>query len=236
MQLSKTLCIAFAATASFLSAHAQSVDDIISKHIDAIGGKEKLSQVATTYIQGTLQAMGNNSNYSIYMLNGKDFLLKADFNGQTLTQCYTDSSGWTINPFEGGAPAPMSSDEYKAAKYQLFFPDIFATYPENGVKAMLMGQQDSTYKIQVTMPDSTQSTYYIDTASYLITQEVGTGFMQGNQVTITNQFSNYQKTDAGIIIPFASNSDFGDFSISRTIDTINFNKPIDSAMFKMPAQ
>jgi len=60
MKLIKTLMIgatAFLATA----AQSQTVDEVISKHVEAIGGKEKLSQVKSVYIEGTANVMGNDN-------------------------------------------------------------------------------------------------------------------------------------------------------------------------------
>ena len=40
---------------------AQTVDEIIARHIDAIGGKEKLGQVKSLYIENTMDVMGNQA-------------------------------------------------------------------------------------------------------------------------------------------------------------------------------
>ena len=51
-----------AATVLLVSAaQAQTVDDIIAKHTEALGGKEKISQVKSIYMENSVEVMGNTS-------------------------------------------------------------------------------------------------------------------------------------------------------------------------------
>ena len=63
------------------TAKAQTADDIINKHIDAIGGKDKISQIQTIVIDGSMQIMGNNNPYHTSIVNGKGFKNEMEFNG-----------------------------------------------------------------------------------------------------------------------------------------------------------
>src|ERR1044071_7095207 len=97
MKLIKTLMIiatAFLATA----AQSQTVDEIISKHVDAIGGKDKLSQVKSVYIESSVDVMGNSAPQKEYLLEGKGYKMELDFNGTSIVNCYNDKGGWAINP------------------------------------------------------------------------------------------------------------------------------------------
>ncbi|MEP6725911.1 MAG: hypothetical protein ABJC98_08855, partial [Bacteroidota bacterium] len=96
--------ISFLSLVLFIAAvlHAQTADEIVNKHIDAIGGKDKIKQITSVYLEGTTQVMGNENPTTITILNGKGYKSESDFNGQKAIQSYTDKGGWSVNPMGGG--------------------------------------------------------------------------------------------------------------------------------------
>ena len=52
---------------------AQTVDEIINKHIEAIGGKANLDQVKSLTFDMTMDVMGSSAPVTEYLLNGKGF-------------------------------------------------------------------------------------------------------------------------------------------------------------------
>jgi hypothetical protein len=233
----KFYMLAVAAVMSANFVYAQSADDIINRYLDSLGGKDKIGQVNSLYMEATSQIMGNDAPVTVNMINGKDYKSETEFNGQKIVRCYTEKGGWTINPFMGGDGAvAMTDQEYNSVKGDLFIGGALYNYAANHVgKAELQGKEDSTYKIVLTDPDSLVTTYYIDTANYLLTKMVRTGEMQGQQVDVTTTFSDYKKTDAGVAFPFSTNIDFGgNFSMATTLTKVDFTKTIDPAIFEMP--
>src|SRR3954468_14901427 len=114
MNKMKTCLLILLASFSLTAASAQTADEIIAKHIDAIGGKDKLAQINSVYIESTTEAMGNESPTKTYIINGKDYRNESDFGGQSMVQVVTDKSGWAIMPFGGSSdPTAMSDDDYK---------------------------------------------------------------------------------------------------------------------------
>jgi hypothetical protein len=62
-----------AALLSVYVLNAQTVDEIINKHTEALGGKEKLSQLKSLYTESSIEAMGNVSSAKEYLVEGKGF-------------------------------------------------------------------------------------------------------------------------------------------------------------------
>src|SRR5437868_1950367 len=115
--------------------YAQSADDIINKHIDAIGGKELLNKITSLYMEVSTQVMGNEMPGKVTILNGKGYKSEAELNGKIIVQCMTDTSGWMINPMAGITQATsMPAEAYKAGKLQINVEPML-NYAEKGYKA-----------------------------------------------------------------------------------------------------
>ena len=71
--------------------NAQTVDEIINKHTEALGGKEKLSQLKSLYTESSIEAMGNVSSAKEYLVEGKGFKNETEFSGMKIINCFTNS-------------------------------------------------------------------------------------------------------------------------------------------------
>ena len=236
MKMLKHCLLLLTATAGLISARAQTADEIISKHIDAIGGKDKLSQINSVHIESTISAMGNDGPSTINLVNGKGFRLESEINGQKIIQVFTDKGGWAINPFAGGNDAqPIPDDQYKAGRDQIDIGGPLFNYASKGSKVELLGKEDSAYKIKLTNKDSVVTTYYIDPTTYYVKKSVQTMSMMGQDMEVTRTSSDFRKTDFGVVYPFALDISYGgQFNITSTMKKIEFNKPIDPKIFDMP--
>ena len=140
MKSIKFVLLALAASVTS-SMYAQTVDEVISKHVDAIGGKEKLSQVKSLYSESTVDVMGNSAPQKEYLIEGKGFKSELDFSGTSIIQCVTDKGGWMVNPMAGGSDAQAIPDAaYKAGKPQIYLGGALVGYAAKGYKAELMGK------------------------------------------------------------------------------------------------
>ncbi len=236
MKLAKFFFLASAAMLSAVYSFGQTADEIISKSIDAVGGKDLISKINSMYTEATAQIMGNDAPVVTTILNGKGFRSETDFNGSKIIQAFNEKNGWSINPMAGSNTAQALPDEqYKAAKDQMYIGGELFNYAGNGGKAELLGKEGNLYKIKITGGDSSSVTYFIDPATYLIAKAVKEGEMMGQPVEITISFSDYQKTDFGYVIPHKIDTDMGgNFSFSATINKVEINKEIDPKIFEMP--
>jgi hypothetical protein len=234
MKITRLCLLLIAAVTTGFAARAQTADDIIGKYADAIGGKDKLSQIKSVYTEATVSAMGSDNPASITLLVGKGYLSQAEFNGSKIIQCYTDKGGWTINPFAGSSDATaMPDDQYQSAKDELWIGGSLLNYAALGGKAELLGKDGNNYKIK-TIVGKSEKTYFIDATSYLLTKMTQTVSMQGQPADVTTTLSDYKKTDFGYVSPNKIDIDFGQFQLSYAVKSITVNKDIDPKVFDMP--
>ena len=238
MKTLKTAFLSLIALVSMASMRAQTADEIISKYITAIGGKDKINAVKSLYVESTLEVMGNEAPSTTTIVNGKAFKSETDFNGQKIINVVTDKGGWMLNPMMGQtSPEALPADQAKAGQSQLQIGGPLFDYAAKGNKVELVGKEDvngvSAHKIKVTTKDSVESTYFIDPTTFYILKAVSKGAGQDGETTIT--FTNYQKTDFGYVIAMGQQITLPQgITLNITNKKVEVNKEIDPKVFEMP--
>ncbi|MBC8034058.1 MAG: hypothetical protein H7Y03_07940 [Chitinophagaceae bacterium] len=229
-------------TLCFSVANAQTADEIVNKHIEAIGGQEKLAGVKSSVLESSIQIMGNEFPAITSILYNKGFRSEMELNGQKIVQVCTDKSGWSINPMQGVTTATnMPENQYKATKDAIYLNGGLFNYKARKAKVELQGQEKigavNAYKIKLTSADSVSTTYYIDPASYNLIQSIKMSDMQGQQVQILTLYSDYRKTESGRSVPFTTETHFGEqFVLTSHLKKIEDNKLVDPAIFEMSSK
>jgi hypothetical protein len=232
--MKKITCLLLAATLLFTSAvQAQTVDEIISKHIEAIGGKEKLSQLKSIYTEHSMEIMGNQAPVIEYLVEGKGFKSESEFNGSKIISCFTDKGGWLVNPMAGSADAQAMPDEvYKSGKAQIYAGGALVDYAAKGYKAELAGKEDGNFKVKIT-GEGSETYYFIDPASFYVTKSIIKSEIMGQIVDVITTYSDHKKTDFGIVLPFAKTIDMGMFQLASKVNKLEVNKEIDPVIFEI---
>ena len=187
-------------------------------------------------METSVQVMGNDAPSTTVIVEGVGYRTETEFNGSKMVQCYTDKGGWSVNPMAGAAdPTPMADDEYNLGKDQIHVGGALYDYAARGSKIELVSKDATTYKLKLTSKENVETTYVIDATTYLIKSVIRKAKMQGQDVDVTTNFSDYRKTDVGYLIPYAMDVDFGgQFQLSIAVKKAEVNKTIDPVIFAMP--
>jgi hypothetical protein len=240
MKFLRVSVAALAALTVSFSVKAQTVDEIINKHIDALGGKEKISAMKSLYTEAEMDIMGTAAPSATTILYGVGSYSEVNFNGQKIVNCFTDKGAWGINPLMGQATAEdLPEEQAKSGKSQLFPGGNLFDYAARGNKVELAGQEDvngvKAWKLTVTTKDGGRFVHFIDPTSFYIIRTVMKVNAGGQEVEQGINFSDYKKTDYGFVVPYASSIEFGNgMTLGVTVKKVEINKAVDPKIFNKP--
>jgi len=236
----RIVCLAFILLAAGVRLQAQTADEIIAKHIDAMGGKDKLQALKSLYMEGVaVMANGTEIDTKTWKVKDKLYRQEISFGMGNVVIIATPTKGWTSNPRSGGTFAPMPDEALKAAQPQMDPSGPFVDYAAKGNKVELQGTDTASggkkcYKLKVTFPSGQEVTYYIDAQTYYIDRESrkGGGMMGGGgggrrdpNAPFNIDFSDYQKTPDGYVFPNTIIA--GGFGAKTSVEKLEINKDVD---------
>ncbi len=217
-----------------LNTTAQTVDEIISKHIEAIGGKEKLLELKTVVSEGKFIFQGMDIPVTIYQTHNKGTRIEINVMGMTGFIINTPTEGWTFMPFQGmTAPEAMAADLVKEGTDQLDLQGPLLNFTEKGHTVEYLGKEDfegtECFKLKALLKGGSELTMYIDPSNYYIIKQIIKSKAAGQEADQVQTFSNFQKTPEGLVFAF-DQTGFGPGEISFT--KIEVNKLIEEAKYK----
>ena len=224
-----------------LMLHAENADDIIKKHIDAMGGADKLKSLKSVKMEGKSLWGGNMEiPFVIYIKNSEAFKMEVSIQDKKMIQCVKGDSGWTVQPWQGtGAPEKMSADEVKAEKESADIGGDLFNYKDKGYKVELIGKEDmegtEAYKLKVTKKDDNVKFIYLDASTYYILKETEKFKFQDKEVESEQLFSNYKTVDGYVFAFTHEQRAVGEPTGQVTnFEKIEINPKIDDSVFVMP--
>jgi hypothetical protein len=100
--------VVFSVFAGAVSLAAQTANDILARHVTAVGGKDVISQVKSISMETTTHVEENDIPGTMVTLDGVASRTEMAINGAIVVQCFTAKGGWMVNPMAGHAHARRS--------------------------------------------------------------------------------------------------------------------------------
>jgi hypothetical protein len=218
---------------SFITATGQTADDIVQKHIAAIGGLENWQKLTSIKMMGSINAGGTEIPVTVTSLQGKAQRVEFSLNGMTGYQIVTNTEGWAFNPMAGQqSPQAMTAEDVKQSQSDLDIQGPLIDYKIKGNKVTYLGKDEvegtDCYKLKVTYPNGKEETMFIDAATYYHIRSVQKIVANGKEEEHTSNYGNYQKLPEGIVWPMSIDDGGG----AVAVKTVEVNKPVDESIFK----
>jgi hypothetical protein len=228
----KKLFLGVAFLSAAILSKAQTADEIVGKHIEALGGKTNIDKVQSVVMEGGMEAQGVTVSLTVTKVAGK--LSRQDINvmgmkGYDLT---TAKDGWTYMPFMGQTtPVEKTGDVLKTAQLDMDIADNLCNYQARGNKVELQGKGDVSgvdcYKLKYTTTSTGDSAIvYVNPSDWMITRVSTVKNVNGQDFPVTIDFSNYKEVD-GMKFPFTMSTIQG----AITFSNIKVNPVIDEKLY-----
>jgi hypothetical protein len=213
-------------------AQAQTVDDVINKHIAALGGKENLIKIQNVVMEGSLNIQGAEIALTLTQVNNK--LARQDINAMGMHgfDMMTDKEGWQYMPFQGmQKPEPKTADDVKESQSDLDIAGPLVDYAAKGHKVELLGKEDvdgtGCYKIKAMLAGGKEMTFFIDPATSMIIRTKSKAKSNGKEVEMQTDLADYKLVE-GVKMPYSITQQFGTVLIS----SIQVNQTIPESAYK----
>ena len=218
------------------------VDELVSKNIEAKGGADALHALQSLRLSGKL--LVSEGQIELAYLQTKErpgeLRTEATLQGMTQVEAYDGKDGWKISPFQGRKdPEKMSADDLKPLMEDAEIDGPLVDWKAKGSTVDYLGTEevDGTlaHKLKVVRKNGDVSFVYLDPDHFLEIRVLTGRVKHGAYEEVETDLGDYEKT-AGVFVPTSIESGRkGDPDKQKIlIDKVEANVPVDEATFHFP--
>jgi outer membrane lipoprotein-sorting protein len=218
------------------------VDQIVEKHTQALGGLDKLKAIQSVTVNGKAVLMGGQIEAPIVMQikRPSSMHMEISVQGKSFIQAFDGTTAWTVNPFTDSPDPQKSNDEdtQLAKDDSDFIEGALVEYKAKGNIVELIGKEDvdgkSAYKLKITKKSGNIEYQYLDAQTFLPIRSSGKRKQAGEEMEFESTPSNYKPVN-GVMMPYSLSQKMnGSPMLELTVEKIEVNTPIQDSLFQMP--
>ena len=231
------------------TAAAQTADEVVEKHLAAIGGRAVLAKVTSQAAKGTVDV----STQGISLPGTVEIYRKAPNKARSLVRLDLSAAGGTevvVDQRCDGKTAFVSNSmqgdrEITGAQLEgmlnAHFPSPLLVYKEAGAKVELLGRETvgdrAALVLQYTPKSGPSSKNFFDAETYLLLRNVTTVMVPeaGGPMDQTTEFFDF-RVAGGVKMPFRIVQISPAQTMTVTLTSIELNATVDDAMFARPVK
>jgi len=219
------------------------LDEILKKNEDALGGAEAIAKVQTLKLITRIVMDGGKREASMIIRTKRPNLVRTDMmlQDKNIITAYDGTIAWMINPATGSSD-PQKLDEQTAATISSSNMDTsigsLAGFRAAGDTVESLGKADfagsPVYRIMVTYKTGMVATYFLDATTFLPVKTIASFPRVAEDTEVEGYPADYERI-AGILFAHTIDQRVGGSSIGKMIyEKIEVNEPMDDSLFKLP--
>ena len=245
---SRALIAAALSFGSVTVSAAQTADEVVEKHLTALGGRAALEKLTSRTITGTIVLTIDAGDLSgpvevTYALPNKArTLLTLDLSAfgagkMTYDERFDGSAGYLIDTLQGNRD--ITGNQLHNLRNETF-PTPLLDYKRQGATLALAGKEKfndrEAHVLVLTPKTGPASKRYIDAESFLETRTVTTTDNPTLGVfELTLDYSDFREVD-GVKVAYQMRATSSAQNFRVMLTTVTNNQPVDAALFSKPVQ
>jgi len=222
-------------------ASSLAVDEVVARHIAALGGLETIRSIRTLREKGRITA-GAQREAVVTRERMRPTYSRLEFTVQGVTSVFVSNGhrGWKMSPLEGDLePQPLPDQVVAEAAEQADIEGPLVDWQAKGHGVELAGREAvngrDAYKVKVTLKSGAVRYEYLDVESFARVRFDSTRQVRGRAVDIQTTFADLRE-EGGVLFPHLIEvAASGRPQLTRiVVDSIEINPPLSEARFAMP--
>jgi len=218
--------------------YAQTVDEIIQKHIQAKGGLEAIKSKTSLRISGTLDVMGMSLPITVMSKRPKMQRTEVPLGDSSVIDAFDGTTRWKLNAAMGiSTPSPASPEETAASVETVDFDGALINYKEKGHTVELIGKETTggqeAYKLKLKSASGHEQEIYIDGASYQQVRVITKIATPDGEQPVESRASDFRVVD-GVAVAHVIELTVGPSEMKMTFDKVEWNVDLPDSLFAMP--
>ena len=200
------------------------VDVLINKTVEAMGGKASIEKIKDVQLNGKVAVMGQSIDVVQKIVQPGSAVMLMSMGGMVISKQAVVDGKYEVS--QQGMQAPITDDLKEGLDESAYLvPELM--YLQKGYKLNIVGIEQVDGKdaidVEITSPSGKKSHRFYDAASYLLVKT--TKVEKGPQGPVTQQqyYMNYQKVD-GVAFAKEAVMDLGQFKMNLSFDSIKVNQ------------
>lgn len=226
------LIILFASFGS--NSYSQTVEEIVNRHIQALGGRQALANVRTKVLELELQLDSGPMKAVVYNQRPDNYRSEMEMpDGNKVLTLVGPGGGWNQMGENAGEVSPEQMADLKLN--ELDIDGILVDYKAKGIEVSLAGKEKvndaEAYKIKIELPNETTQWFWINSSNYMplkLSRSVITGM---GPMDLDREFLEFKEVK-GVKYTVRFRSSFGMNEYTTIVKSIKINESIDPKVFE----
>src|ERR1041385_7239792 len=219
-----------------------SVDELVSKNIEAKGGATALQNLQSLRLTGKMLVRQGQIELGYLEIKKRpdDVRIEGSLQGMTQIEAYDGKEGWRVSPFFGRKdPERMSADDVKALIEDTEIDGPLVDWKAKGSTVEYLGTEDvdgtPAHKLKVVRKNGDITFVYLDPDHFLEIRILTQRVRHGAYEEVETDLGDYEKA-GGVFVP--TSIEFGRKGAPDKqriiVDKVETNVPVDDSIFHFP--